>query len=215
MGLLRATKEGSSMKGPIVVLVLALVFCPPGAAQAAVLTFDDLTGLGGPMPSGYGGLDWNLYWIDVANYYNNPSGYQNGMVSPSTALANIYTTPITSSISSVDPFTFNGAYLTAAWNDGMSITVTGSLGGTKLYERTVVVDTSGPTYFVFDFKNIDNVYLHSFGGTHHEGFKGYGAYFAMDDFTYNEPVPEPAAIALLAFSLILFFRTGSRREGCS
>ncbi|MBN3899911.1 MAG: hypothetical protein HWQ41_32980 [Nostoc sp. NOS(2021)] len=42
-------------------------------------------------------------------------------------------------------FDFNSAYLTAAWNDGLSVTVEGLNRGATLYSKTVVVDTTQPT----------------------------------------------------------------------
>lgn len=95
-------------------------------------------------------------------------------------------------------FTFNGAYLTGAWNDGLNITVDGLLGGVQLYSETVVANTSGPIFFNFNYTGIDEVTFNSFGGTPH-GFPsgGQGTQFAMDNFTLNQ-TPEPSTLILAA-----------------
>jgi hypothetical protein len=43
-------------------------------------------------------------------------------------------------------FNFLGAYLTAAWNDGLNIRVQGYSGQTLLYDNAKIVVTTGPTW---------------------------------------------------------------------
>jgi hypothetical protein len=126
-----------------------------GGAHASTLTFDDI-GIGGHIPDGYGGLQWGAF----AHYLtatDNPaffadSGYENGVVSGDFIAYNN-----SDQVFSVSgpAFDFNSAYLTAAWNTGLNITVSGLLGATTLYSQTVVVNTAGPTLFTFHFLGID------------------------------------------------------------
>ncbi|MHC5830389.1 MAG: PEP-CTERM sorting domain-containing protein, partial [Nostoc sp.] len=105
-------------------------------------------------------------------------------------------------------FDFNSAYLTAAWNNGLSVTVQGLKSGATLYSKTVVVDTTQPTLVNFDFFGVDELKFTSFGGVEPDYLikKGGGTQFALDNFTFNEKatsVPEPTLLpALLSIATL-------------
>ena len=158
---------------------------------AAVVTFDDLPGAttnydnehGDPflIPAEYAGLTWdNFYTVDGVHLDFNPSGYQHGVVSGNNVAANGYGDPAQFS---GQPFNFKGAYLTGAWNDGLNVTVEGYRGGTVVYDQTVTVNTSGPTWFNADYRGVDTVRFVSSGGT--PSGDGGGAHFAMDNLTID------------------------------
>jgi hypothetical protein len=81
-------------------------------------------------------------------------------------------------------FNFIGADLTAAWNNGLSVTVDGYDNGVLVDEKTVVVNTTAPTFFQFDFDGITELVFSSTGGTN-AGDGGIGTQFVMDDFTFT------------------------------
>ena len=82
-------------------------------------------------------------------------------------------------------FNFIGADLTAAWNNGLSITVDGYDNGVLVDQETVVVNTTTPQWFEFDFNGITDLVFSSSGGTS-AGSNGSGTQFAMDDFTFSD-----------------------------
>lgn len=82
-------------------------------------------------------------------------------------------------------FNFNGAYLTSAWTDAMGVRVEGYLGGSLLYDTTVSVVNTGPTWYTFNYVGVDTLRFSSVAGAH----------FAMDNFTYTV-IPAPGAILL-------------------
>jgi hypothetical protein len=179
-----------------VVLGLGIMLSTIGTVGATVLTFDDLAGSIVPVPDGYGGLDWsNFYYLDTASY--TASGYTNGMVSSDNVAFNAWGA---SAGASGSVFDFNGAYLTAAWNNGLNILIEGYNGSTLLYSQTVTVSTYSPTWFQLDYLGITDLTFTSWGGTN-AGYSGNGTHFAMDDFTFNEStestVPEPSTLLLL------------------
>ena len=56
--------------------------------------FDDLPGTLLPIPNGYNNLNWNnFFYLDGVNYFGNPSGYQNGVVSPNNVGYNAFGNP--------------------------------------------------------------------------------------------------------------------------
>ena len=86
-------------------------------AGGDLCTFDDLVGSENQIPSSYQGFTWNyyFYYLNAPNY-SLPSGYKAGMVSPPNVAFNACAND--ASVSRTSPFEFNGAYFTAAWNDG-------------------------------------------------------------------------------------------------
>src|SRR5262249_15759471 len=132
------------------VFLLALA---AGSARATVITFDDLPtpAFGGTlMPSSYKGLTWvNMFYLNAATNTLSPSGYNPAVVSPPNVAAMADDSIGKSVLISGPSFNFNSASLTAAWRNGLSIRVrgyTGGVNGTVLYDRTIVVGTSGPTF---------------------------------------------------------------------
>lgn len=161
-----------------------------GSAQAVVLTFDDVSGDNiAAIPDGYGGLNWENF--SYANSASNPAyegaGYQNGTESGNYVGFNRYGDPGRVKSSSV--FDFSSAYLTAAWNDGLSITVEGLTNGTQRYSNTVVLNTKDSTLFDFNYLGIDELRFNSGGGVN-AGFKDSrgreGAQFVVDNFTFSQ-----------------------------
>lgn len=181
----------------LVTIRLATLVCLGIAqvASASMLSFDDITSDATfyyLIPNGYGGFNWDNFYIISEN---NPSiigsGHDNGCVSPHYTAFNGYSTP---AIVSDDLFDFDGAYLTAAWNNGLNIDVQGFLAGNQIYSSTVVVGPFSPTWFDFNYAGIDQLRFNSHGGTN-AGFGWSGEDFVMDNFTYSV-VPVPGAILL-------------------
>jgi len=199
-------------------LATAIVLGAVVGANAAVLTFDDLFGGGGqPLPIGYYGFNWNNMGaadtVYVANGYPT-NGYTNGMVSPNNVAYNLLGNP--ASVYSNTQFDFNGAYLTAAWSNGLNINVKGYNGATLLYDTTIVVDTFAPTFFNFNYLGVTKVDFNSFGGTnagYMPGYTGSATHFAMDNFTYNSSlVPEPSTLLLLGSGMVGMLGFGMTRS---
>uniref|UniRef100_C6E7W0 Ice-binding protein C-terminal domain-containing protein n=1 Tax=Geobacter sp. (strain M21) TaxID=443144 RepID=C6E7W0_GEOSM len=193
------------MKRLTVITLLAwmMLLGTTAASSATVLTFDEIKTTGDnqiDVPDGYGGLTWQNIWATNTDDETRGPGYRNGTVSGSIVAFNADGRPGTISDRLFD---FNGAYLTAAWNNGLNIQVQGYRGGNLAYDRTVVVDTTAPTFFLFDYAGVDRLTFDSFGGTN-AGYGGVGFHFAMDNFTFNEttPIPEPSTFLLLGAGIM-------------
>lgn len=171
------------------------------SSQAAVLTFDDITTNSIEFPvDTYGGLTWNNLGVvsaEAAGGNHIGSGYDSGTVSGDYVGYNGSGYPLTVSGSA---FNFIGAYLTGAWNDGLSIDIVGNRSGIELYSQTITIDSTSATWFEFNFLGIDELIFTSYGGTD-AGYGGGGVHFAMDDFTYS-PVPVPAAVWLFGSGIL-------------
>jgi hypothetical protein len=173
-------------------------------AQATVITFDDLPSNFQQVPNGYAGLNWTNWWtLAPASYVNNPSGYQNSLVSPDNIIwqaANLNGDNATGIFSST-PFTLNSFYATAAWRDGLTVTVIGYLNNVLQDISVFTVSTFGPTLEVFNWSGIDQVNLLTSGGTPHDGYQ-YSAYeVALDNLTINAtPLPSTWTMMLIGLA---------------
>ena len=182
-----------------VLLMVIFGIAVPAIANVTVLTFDDLPVIVNPqsndtevIPDGYGGFNWTQF-----GYLDGPamwplSGYDNGTISGYVAFNRF------ANVATIDDslFNFEGAYLTAAWNTGLNIAVTGYTGDSQTYSQTVTVNTTGPNWFDFDFMGIDTLVFNSSGGVN-AGLGGAGEHFAMDNFTVSTSViPAPGALLL-------------------
>jgi hypothetical protein len=137
------------------------------AANIAVegeINFDDLLEEGQtPIPANYKDMIWsdNFYYLQGANYPN--TGYENGMVSTPNVAYNAWANDI--ALSDNTPFNFTSAYITAAWNNDLNVTLTAYKAGVEKYQRSVIVGPYSPTKFDFNFDDVDEVRFHSEGGT--------------------------------------------------
>jgi hypothetical protein len=178
------------------------VWSPCRADLTEVLSFDDVSGT--TVLSSYGGLTWNNFEVAAAEYFPVPSGYLNGWVSAPNAAFNMNGDPAFVQ-SSGTLFQFDGAYFTAAWYDGMTIELVGSLNGNILYDDTFTVDTEGPVFFQPpEYQDsINELDFFSYGGSN-PGYNGYGYEFVMDNFTVTTgvPVPEPCTMLLLGCAIL-------------
>jgi hypothetical protein len=181
------------------ILAFVLVLMTMGNAFATVIDFEDVPHMD-IIPNGYAGFNWNnFYGLDASQYIH--SGYQNGVASGTGVALNGYAAD--ASISRVTPFNFGGAYLTGAWNNGLQLEVLGYKGDVLKYDTTITINSLDAIYFAFNYKAVDKVTFHSFGGSD-AGYGGGGAHFVMDDLTYSRAkvAPIPGALWLLGSGLV-------------
>jgi MYXO-CTERM domain-containing protein len=187
--------------------------------NASILHFDDLSNFQA-VPNGYGGLNWNNFLAIDKDFYPN-SGYDNGNVSSENTVFNDLEAPAyVFAATASSTFTFNGAYLTGAWNNNLQIEVRGYLDGNQVITTTVIASspsTTSPTFYSFNYSGIDQLEFISFGGTD-AGLGGGGTFFAMDNFTFNEPIgptagtPEPASLAIWGLGALGVAAVGRARR---
>lgn len=191
-------------------LSLLALACPDKCLLADVLTFDSLTAGGVAVPNGYGGLNWSNF--GVLNGAATGVGYANGVVSPNNIVYN-YSGLSAATMDNGGTFTLISAYFTAAWRDGMQITVSGYNGALLVGSDQFIVNTSGPVLETFNFAGITTIDFSTSGGTIHPGYNladTNGEQLVMDNFSYS--TPEPGGLALAAVGTVGLFLAARRRN---
>jgi len=160
-----------------------------GAANATVVTFDDLTG-SGLVQDGYAGIVWNADWT----YYDADQT----PFTPASPPTRVYDTQQTGAFNFAGPVTFEGADFA-----GQSYATVQF----QLYLEGLLVGTSGP----LTTSSTPAFLASGYGGLVDEVrvVSRFPALFVMDNVTYNAAsaaIPEPAAWAMM---LLGFFGLGA------
>lgn len=186
-------------------LALTLSLAPSRAA-AVLLIFDDIpAAVGGSpqgtIPDGYGGLVWSSAGFIRGSTQHPGSGFENGAVSGSYVAYNEFAAV---TVVNGGLFRFQSAYFTAAWNNDLELDVEGYQGGSLLFTlpSPLIVDPTAPTFRAFNWAGIDELRISASGGTN-AGLGGSGAFFAMDDFSFDVVIPEPSTGLLAAAGVML------------
>ena len=154
---------------------------------------------GSPVPSGYRGLTWNnFFYLDGVHYSGNPSGYAPGAVSPNNCGYNASGNQ--ASISSSSPFNLFSAWLTAAWNDNLTLEAKGYVSGVLAYDQVYTLSATTPRLVTFDMLGVTEVDFISSGGTAHYGSSS--EQFVIDDMVIDAAPAAPAGVDHFAFSSI-------------
>lgn len=136
------------------------------------------------------GIRDNLY----ANPFSTPnSGYDTVLTSGDYVA---FAQGAGGSIFSIASFTYNGAWYAAAWDDPLEVTLTGLLDSVEKYSETISLSWRTKQWITSDFVGIDELRISSDGNQ-----------VTWDVWTYNEetqnnPIPEPATVALLGIGLV-------------
>lgn len=71
-------------------------------------------------------------------------------------------------------FNFDGAYITAAWDNTEQVTIEGCKDGSLKYTQTITTHNDNAYWFDFNFIDVDTVC-----------FIPHGSHLAIDNITYN------------------------------
>lgn len=194
------------MKGSATIAMVVLISLGPAASDSVAerLTFEDVTAATSrPIPTGYGGLTWDNFWVVNGSVDARfvGTGYANGSVSGDYVAFNNIGDP---AAVRGDSFTFDSAYFTSAWRTGLTLEIGGWRGTTQLFATELVLNPTAPAFFSAGWSSLDRLTFRSSGGVNIGLDQGDGVQFAMDDFTFTDnaaPVPEPASMLLLATGL--------------
>lgn len=169
------------------------------SASAATITFDDVNPAAqAAIPNGYSGLDWdNFSTIDPAAAGVTPStsGYFKSITSGKYSAFNIDGDP--AAISSVGTFNLISGNFTAAWSNGLQLTITGYNGASILHTLTVGLTTTSPLSEVLNWIGLTKVTFSTAGGTDIEGQNPIRTQFAVDDLKVVAATPIPGSLLLL------------------
>jgi hypothetical protein len=190
------------------ILVMGGALLAASTCFAGTIFFDDISVPAGfnsyvPILNGYQSFNWNNFDAFYAPGTPN-TGYAAGVVSSPNVAFNVAGGP--ASFSSATQFTFTSAYFTAAWMDGLNISIQGRNGATVIDTLDIVVNATVPSLSIFGWTGLTEVDFSAFGGTLHPGYNGGpGSEFVLDNMTINVPGPingpEPSAVLLVGIGL--------------
>ncbi len=176
-------RKGDSVKPFLILTTLMFTGFFVLGAQAAVITFEDLSGAG-PLPSNYAGLTWDSGW----GYW----GWEQTPYTPHSGVQRLYYYGSLANFLFPSSVVFNGAWF--AGTNTMQYQL--YLGGSPVATSAEITLTSTPQFLNSGYVgNVDEVRVAVVGG---------GGGFGMDDVTYNEAggaIPEPATFGLMGFGL--------------
>jgi hypothetical protein len=176
-------------------------------ATTNLITFDNLPSSSGTITNGYGGLMWTNF-----QYLTGTSaGYLAGTVTGKVAF-NAFGNPAT--FASTNRFNLLSAYLTAAYNDGLTLSVQGYANGSLSASNSLTLSTTNQFFIFSDYTNLDKIIFTSSGGTPNPSYThgAGGTEFVMDNLTVafgvvgivNQPLSQTAC----AGSPVTFTVTG-------
>lgn len=171
-----------------------------GAAQATLITFEDLQTADAPaVSSGYADLSWSTFHV-VDGTTIPGSGYSAGIISGHNVLFN--TRGDAASFGRLSGFQLDSAYFTSAWINGLTLTVLGYVDADNVadYSTQIVLSTSTPLLVNFGWTDLTRVVFTPENA-------GLGRQFVIDNLSIDGPaaqqqaVPEPGSIALALLGL--------------
>jgi hypothetical protein len=181
-------------------------------AQATVLTFEDISPRNPDesIPNGYKGLAWNNFdSFDPVATGVPVSGYQPGTTSGKFVAFNDHGNQ--ASISAASPFHFVGGNFTAAWRNGLELTITGLRNGQVEHTATLTLQTTSYRAVQLDWKDVDALVFSAIGGVN-PSLGGDGTHFVMDDLNIAGRVPIPCSLVLLLTGCGALTALGAQRH---
>ena len=190
-------KRTSPMRTPLslataasALLLTAGLLAPAGAAHAQAMSqnFDALACTDADpylSLSNEGGLTWSNFLCLKTDTYPYVSGYQPGTTSGTNVAFAYPGSTATLSRSGDNVFSLVNAQVTAAWSDGMTLTIRGFLDSTPVATITLTPLTSAPILVDLSaMHNVNRVEFSRSGGTQHSGWSGNGNQIVIDDLNY-------------------------------
>lgn len=175
------------------------------AAITTSIGFDDLADKseGAVVPNGYRGLSWNGFLTMPPGSDWGPSGYHAGLISGLNVGFNAYGNP--ASIETVFLMTVSSGYFTAAWQDGLSLSVQAFRGNALVGSKEFVLSSTTPMLINLNFEYVTKITFSSGGGIKNPNYPIGGDQFVVDDLVITS-VPEPSVLLCSVISLSLAVR---------
>ena len=166
------------------------------AARATVVTFDDLTGTGGVLQNGYGGIDWGGEWYYGTGIYTPES-------TPNYAYVPVSFFNWSPTFGFANPEVFQGAYFSGATDGGGNAVLSVQLAlysdnsSTPVWTSGLLPVTGSPVFLESGYTGmVENVQVRTF---YTNTTTSAPDFWVMDNVVC---VPVPPAMLLLASGLV-------------
>ena len=173
------------------------------SANAQLLDFDDITVNTWSQYTNltsYHGYDFTGGAALINKDRYKVSGYNYGAVSGQNALFDFYDKDIVITKTGGGLFDLTSAFMTAAWQNGLKVNVSGWLNGKVVNSMDLILNATTPTAATqFNFLGIDKVVFGFKDLGVHANLQGSGNQFAVDNLVLNPvaAVPEPSTYAMM------------------
>lgn len=187
----------------------ALVLLVPAAADAQFADFEGSSGCPSFVAQGYQGFNWSNFMLFDTGCVGG--SYDAGVTSASHGAFNRFGLQASVTSATGNPFQLLSSWVTAAWNSGMQLLVTGLLGGVQQYQLSFELLYNQATQFAFSGAMVDEVRFVGVGGFDADDADGgSGSHLIFDDILFG--VPEPGSLLLLLPGLAGLIVVSRRRS---
>ncbi|CAF3341683.1 unnamed protein product [Rotaria socialis] len=163
-----------------------IVNCP------RLITFDNIPGAGRsqqPLPNGFSGFQWvNANYMNVSYYeeVNGWSGYSAALSSGQYVGLNKDGKMLSMIINAAKSFTLKSMIVASAWNDNLTLEITGKRGGSVFKSQRFTLQLQQQS-IELNWPNLEIINFLSYGGEPNSDIKGNGPEFALDNLCVEFP----------------------------
>ncbi len=157
-----------------------------------MITFDNIPGAGlsqQSLPNGFSGFQWvNANYMNVSYHeqIHGWSGYSAALSTGQYVGLNKGGQNMSMIINAARAFTLESMIVASAWNDNLTLEITGKRGGSVFKSKRLTLQLQ-PQWVELNWSDLDIVNFSSSGGELNPNVTGSGTHFAIDNLCVEFP----------------------------